>query len=80
MAQKRMRIRIMGYDDHISSHNYASSLSSEVCLCPVVEDWDKLEEVTNARTEEGRRKKLPAAMFQSRSHWEKNYVTSSQMF
>jgi hypothetical protein len=31
----------MGYGDRISPHNYVSSLSSKVCLCLVVEDWDK---------------------------------------
>jgi hypothetical protein len=66
MVQKRMRRRRMGYDDHISLYNYASSLSCKVCLCLVVEDWDKLEEVTNALTEEGIKKKVAAAMFQSR--------------
>lgn len=67
MVQKRTKRRRMGYDGHISPHNYASSLSSKVCLCLVVEDWDKLEEVTNAWTEEVRKKKVAAAMFQSRS-------------
>jgi hypothetical protein len=61
----RRRRKRMGCDDHISLHNYAFSLSSKVYLCLFVEDWDKLEEMTNARTENGRRE-VAAAMFPSR--------------